>query len=149
MNKQAISIILGSCLVAGIIIFADAPACDAECRAARAGEEVALESQSFEQVDAQTFKSLIESREGVLLDVRTPEEFNQGHLAGAELIDFYERTFQSEIAKLDKGETYYVYCRSGNRSGQTLEMMQSMGFTDVYGLKGGINVWRGAGFPTE
>jgi rhodanese-related sulfurtransferase len=149
MNKQAVSILLGSCIIAGLIIYLDTPKCDAACKAARAGEEVTLAAQSFEQVDAQTFKSLVETREGVLLDVRTPEEFNQGHIAGAELIDFYERSFQSKIAKLDKDATYYVYCRSGNRSGQTIALMKSMGFTDVYGLEGGINVWRGAGFATE
>lgn len=65
------------------------------------------------------------------VDVRTPEEYNQGHIEGALNIDFRQDNFAEEINKLDKGRKYLVYCRSGNRSGQAVEIMRGLGFTDV------------------
>lgn len=67
----------------------------------------------------------------VVIDVRTPQEYADSHVVGAENIDFYEPAFQETIAKLDKNKTYKLYCRSGNRSGQAERMMKSMGFKDV------------------
>jgi len=83
----------------------------------------------------------------VLLDVRTPEEFDAGHLDGAIMIDFYEDDFASRIADLDRDQPYLLYCRSGNRSGQTRLIMEELGFTNVSDVDGGINAWVGAGQP--
>jgi len=83
----------------------------------------------------------------VLLDVRTPEEFDAGHLDGAIMIDFYEDDFASQIADLDRDQPYLLYCRSGNRSGQTRLIMEELGFTNVSDVDGGINAWVGAGQP--
>lgn len=83
----------------------------------------------------------------VVLDVRTPDEFEAGHLEGAVLIDFYEADFQSRIAELDRDVPYLLYCRSGNRSGSTAEIMQDLGFANVADVEGGINSWVGAGHP--
>ena len=66
-----------------------------------------------------------------LLDVRTPEEFAAGHLAGAENIDFYAADFADQIDALDQGEQYVVYCRSGNRSGQATALMAADGIRDA------------------
>lgn len=74
----------------------------------------------------------------VLLDVRTPAEFASGHLTGARNIDFYNPAFVSELRKLDKNASYFVYCRSGSRSGQTLTLMKKEGFAKVTDLTGGI-----------
>lgn len=76
--------------------------------------------------------------EAVLLDVRTPGEFAQGHYVGAQNLDFYSPNFKSELSKLPKDTTYFIYCRSGNRSGQTLQLMKQLGFKKVYNLQGGI-----------
>ena len=65
----------------------------------------------------------------VVLDVRTPEEFSEGHLEGAVLVDFYDADFAEQLAALDPDVPYLVYCRSGNRSGQTLDIMQQLGFS--------------------
>jgi rhodanese-related sulfurtransferase len=73
-----------------------------------------------------------------VLDVRTPEEFAEGHIDGAELIDFYEPTFAERIAQLDRSREYLVYCRSGNRSGQTVELMEELGFGRLWELDGGV-----------
>ncbi len=83
----------------------------------------------------------------VILDVRTPEEFAEGHLEGATMLDFYEADFAAQLAELDPDKPYLLYCRSGNRSGQTLEMMRDLGFTDVADVDGGILAWAGGGHP--
>lgn len=83
----------------------------------------------------------------VVLDVRTPGEFAQGHLANAINVDFQSGYFEEEIAKLDKNATYAVYCRSGNRSGQAVKVMEDLGFTDMYDMNGGVIDWAAAGKP--
>jgi rhodanese-related sulfurtransferase len=83
----------------------------------------------------------------VVLDVRTPEEFAEGHLEGAVLVDFYAADFADQLAALDADVPYLVYCRSGNRSGQALGVMEQLGFTSVVDVDGGIVAWTGAGLP--
>ncbi len=82
----------------------------------------------------------------VVLDVRTPEEFAEGHLDGATLVDFYDPDFADQIAELDPDRPYLLYCRSGSRSGQALDLMAGLGFADVANIDGGIQAWQGAGF---
>ena len=67
----------------------------------------------------------------VILDVRTPAEYKENHLQNAVQIDFKEPDFKEKIQQLDKSKTYKVYCRSGNRSGQAIQLMKSLGFRDV------------------
>jgi rhodanese-related sulfurtransferase len=83
----------------------------------------------------------------VTLDVRTPGEFAEGYIQGARLIDFQSGNFENEIATLDKNATYAVYCRSGNRSGQAVKVMQDAGFTSVFNMNGGVIDWVNAGLP--
>jgi len=85
----------------------------------------------------------------ILLDVRTPEEFNAGHLAGAVNLDFYAATFADDLAGLDRQAPYLLYCRTDNRSGQVRDMMRSLGFVEVHEIDGGINAWVEAGLPVE
>jgi phage shock protein E len=74
----------------------------------------------------------------VVLDVRTPEEIAQGHIPGAINYNFNEPDFKSKISSLDKNKPYLVYCRSGKRSGKTIEMMKDLGFKRLYELKAGF-----------
>jgi rhodanese-related sulfurtransferase len=83
----------------------------------------------------------------VVLDVRTPAEFAEGHLANAINIDFQSGNFEAEISALDKTATYAVYCRSGNRSGQAVKVMADLGFTNLYDMDGGVIDWAAAGKP--
>jgi phage shock protein E len=83
----------------------------------------------------------------VTLDVRTPGEFAEGYIEGARLIDFQSGNFENEIATLDKNATYAVYCRSGNRSGQAVKVMQDAGFANVFNMNGGVIEWVNAGLP--
>ena len=85
-----------------------------------------------------------ESEESVIIDVRTDDEFSTGYIGGAVNIDFYMgNKFISEIDKLDKSKSYFIYCKSGARSGQTCELMKQKGFKKVYNLEGGILGWTG------
>lgn len=81
----------------------------------------------------------------VLLDVRTPAEFAQGHLPGAVNIDVESPDFLQAISGLDQNQAYAVYCRSANRSKVAMNAMQQAGFTQLYDLAGGINAWKSAG----
>lgn len=80
----------------------------------------------------------------VLLDVRTEAEYLQGHIPNAVLIDIYQgQGFVYKVDELDKSKNYYVYCRSGARSGQACNIMNKLGFENAYNLVGGIIEWRG------
>jgi rhodanese-related sulfurtransferase len=83
----------------------------------------------------------------VVLDVRTPEEFAEGHLEGAVLVDFYAEDFTEQLAALDPDVPYVVYCRSGNRSGQTVPVMEELGFSSATDIAGGILAWEDADLP--
>lgn len=84
-----------------------------------------------------------------LVDVRTPGEFAEGHLANASNIDYRGGELQQKAAKLDKKRPVLVYCHSGKRSAASAAELQAMGFTEVYNLKGGIAEWQGAGKPVQ
>ena len=86
-------------------------------------------------------------RDFVVLDVRTPGEFAQGHLEGAVLVDYRSPGFREEVAGLDKTKTYLVYCRTGNRSASALGIMGEFGFHRYYHLGGGIVRWLEEGLP--
>jgi rhodanese-related sulfurtransferase len=69
------------------------------------------------------------SKFAAVIDVRTPEETSLGYLEGAQLFDIQNPTFMDMLSTLDPAADYYVYCRSGNRAGQAIEIMQQSGFT--------------------
>ena len=121
-----------------------------------AGESAAAESDTAEE--AASGIRLVSATEGadiqgsppedlVILDVRTPEEFAEGHLEGAVMVDFYDDDFADQLAKLDPSVPYLLYCRSGNRSGQTAVIMADLGFDNVADVDGGIVAWTEAGLP--
>jgi rhodanese-related sulfurtransferase len=83
----------------------------------------------------------------VILDVRTPDEFKEGHIKNALNIDYRSQDFREKINKLDKNKTYLVYCRSGHRSGESSKIMAELGFKNIYNF-GGIIDWKAAGFMT-
>ncbi len=83
----------------------------------------------------------------VILDVRTPQEFQSGHIQGAINIDFYAPDFPQQLDKLDKSKVYVLYCRSGNRSSKTVPLMKKLGFQTVYEIQGGIKAWSARGLP--
>jgi rhodanese-related sulfurtransferase len=104
-------------------------------------------SPSATDLSVSEFTGKVAEQGIVTLDVRTPGEFNEGHIEGAQLIDFQSGNFENEIAALDKSKTYAVYCRSGNRSGQAVKVMREAGFNNLYNLNGGVIDWANAGLP--
>lgn len=100
-------------------------------------------------VDATQFHDLIESKKGLILDVRTPEETATGILVGAQKIDFFGNNFELQVDKLDKRIPVFLYCASGNRSGQAMLLMEQKGFKEVYNLAGGIGTWENKGYPCQ
>ena len=78
----------------------------------------------------------------VILDVRTEEEIENGMIENAKHIDIYMgQGFIDEVEKLDKSKNYYIYCRSGGRSGQACQILDSLGFNNTYNLLGGYTAW--------
>lgn len=95
------------------------------------------------------FKEKFQEEQGVVIDVRTQEEYEEGHLVKTDkLLDFTNGEFQDSLSDMDKDKTYYLYCRTGNRSGQAARMMKSQGFENVYNV-GGFEDLANAGFEAE
>ncbi|GAA0740749.1 MULTISPECIES: rhodanese-like domain-containing protein [Flavobacteriaceae] len=89
-------------------------------------------------------KQLSADTNAVVLDVRTQDEVDEGIIPNAVHIDIYGgQEFISKVEELDKTKNYYVYCRSGNRSGQACAIMNQLGFDNAYNLVGGITEWEG------
>lgn len=107
-------------------------------------------AQGGKNLECNDFYTAIKNNKRIqLVDVRTPGEFNAGHLDQAENIDFLDRKFSEEIKSLDKNKPTYVYCKSGNRSGRAMNAMLNAGFTKVYNLNGGYMAWEAAKLPTS
>jgi rhodanese-related sulfurtransferase len=108
------------------------------------------QSQNITLLDVNQFEShLHDKTDKIVLDVRTPDEYAAGHIAGAQLLDYYRSDFKTQVAKLDKNKPVYVYCASGGRSSSAAKILAQTGFTRVYDLRGGINAWRKAGKPVQ
>jgi phage shock protein E len=104
-------------------------------------------NEATKKVDPVEFSEVIAQPGVIILDVRTPEEFNSGHIANAININVADSNFSSEVSKLDKNATVAVYCRSANRSAVATNEMAELGFTDMYDMQGGIIDWEAAGGP--
>lgn len=103
------------------------------------------------EVTVNQARELIQQRardaEFVILDVRTPEEFAQGHLSGAVNVNLMGPDFERRLGALDKAKIYLVYCRTGNRSAKAIQIMGWLGFRSVYHMFEGIVGWQKKGFP--
>ncbi|MDG1761730.1 MAG: rhodanese-like domain-containing protein [Flavobacteriaceae bacterium] len=85
-----------------------------------------------------------ETEQSIIIDVRTPEEYNSGHLENAQLLNIREpQEFMNGLAALDSTKTYFIYCRSGARSAQACQLFKHHGISDCYNLLGGILEWKG------
>ena len=102
---------------------------------------------AFGLVTPEQAATLAADEDVTVIDVRTPEEFAEGHLDGAVLVDFGSPGFANEVAQLDPSLPYLVYCRSGNRSGQAVAAMQQVGFEQLWDMDGGVIAWTSAGLP--
>ncbi|MDA0783598.1 MAG: thioredoxin domain-containing protein [Bacteroidetes bacterium] len=112
------------------------------CGTGEAHKSVSLGPQEF-------VKQLATEGERILLDVRTPGEFGERHLAGALNIDYNGADYNSRIGNLDKTQPVYVYCLSGGRSAAAAQTLTEIGFTKVYEMNGGISRWIAENHPVE
>ena len=107
-------------------------------------------SNVAKDVNVDEFETLLNKREenqAQLIDVRTPPEIGQGNIEGAVFFNIKEKGFEKSLESLDKSKPVLVYCKSGGRSGKAMEIMQEMGFMEVYNLEGGITAWNDAEKP--
>ncbi|MBT8369913.1 MAG: rhodanese-like domain-containing protein [Deltaproteobacteria bacterium] len=107
--------------------------------------------QQFTTVSPKEASALIEKHKGdadfVILDIRTPREYQSGHIENSIMIDYYSKTYVTEVSRLDKGKTYLVHCRSGNRSSRSMGLFKKLKFKKIYHLSSGINGWKSEGLP--
>lgn len=103
---------------------------------------VSVTKTKSELLTVTSFAKKIENKSVQLLDVRTPEEFNNGAIGNAKNIDYYAASFKEQLLHLDKNMPVAIYCKSGGRSGRTAKILMSLGFKEVYDLKGGYLNWK-------
>lgn len=100
-------------------------------------------------ITADEFEKRIGASEVQLIDVRTPQEFAERHIAGAENIDINGNSFESDLENFDKSKPVYFYCLSGSRSAAAAKIAAAKGFKEIYNLKGGILSWINSGKEIE
>ena len=108
---------------------------------------VSIPPRVMDVKDFQLIK-LLEENPGVLLDVRTPEEINNGHLKDASFIDFYDEDFELKASWIKKNQPIYIYCHGGGRSSKAAGKLLDLGFKEVYNLLGGYSNWIDQKLPT-
>lgn len=104
-------------------------------------------TNSVQKITVEAFNDLLSSEQNLqLLDVRTPEEFSQGHIKGAENQNLHDENFINNVQHLDKSKSVYVYCRVGGRSAKAAEILKNNGFEKIYDISGGIVKWTENGY---
>ena len=96
-------------------------------------------------INVEQFSKLVEAKKGLVLDVRTPEEWAEGVIADATKIDYWGDGFAEKVDKLDKNEPVLIYCKKGGRSASAADVLVEKGFKKIFNLDGGISAWIDAG----
>lgn len=131
-------------LIGALILLVIGIGCNRHANETSLQPNQSAEKSSPQLVDVTEAKRLIAARQVTILDVRTPDEFSAGHIAGAKNLNFYDGDFQSKLQQLDKSQPYLVHCASGRRSAQAGAVMNRLGFKSVYDLAGGMKAWEQA-----
>lgn len=104
----------------------------------------------FKDLSVEQFKMKIDSLpQAVIIDLRTIDEVKGGIISSAIVLDYFAIDFENSVAKLDKNKTYLLYCAGGGRSGETKELMEKLGFRQVYNLESGFNGWKKQKMPVS
>ena len=112
-------------------------------------EDEPSKKASVQKIDVDQFDQKRQEKDAVVLDVRTPKEYAEGHVPGAVNLDVHDPKFDQKVADLDKAKTYLVHCASGVRSGAATKKMAGMGFTNLFDFHGGFHAWQNAHKPVE
>ena len=144
--KNLMMLMLSVSLVTGIVLTGGCVVSEIETPSQPASTQI------IENITPQEAFSLIQDNRNnpdfVIIDVRTPEEFAEEYIENAINIDYYSETFRDELNQLDKNQTYLIYCRSGSRSGNALDIMAELNFMEVNNILDGIIGWKAEGLPT-
>lgn len=119
-------------------------------QACKSQEEVDNQNIAEEISVSQAFELIQNNQDNenfMILDVRTPQEYQEEHLEDAINIDYYSENFQDRLSELDKNKIFLVYCQSGSRSTNAVTIMINLGFVELYNMLGGIAAWISAGYP--
>lgn len=108
--------------------------------------QLASFAQTYNNVSATDFKALIEKKNGIIADIRTPGEFERGHIAGATLYNSQDPNIGNLLLAIPKNKPVYLYCYSGARSRQIATFLANNGYTQVYNLQRGLIDWNGMGY---
>lgn len=109
----------------------------------------AANTPQHEVITAQQAQQLLQENSLQILDIRTAEEFANGHLTGAQNLDFYASDFTQQLQTRDPKQPYLLYCASGRRSAEAHRQMQALGFEQVYDIQGGYQAWTATGLPVQ
>lgn len=146
--KTPVRFLAMSTLAVGLVLPATLTGCSSDPTAGATGAGPAAEQQvGAGRVGVEEFATIVAAPGVQIIDVRTPEEYAEGHLAGAVNIPVQGADFSERIARLDPTVTYAVYCRSGNRSKPAVAAMKDAGITTIYELSSGTKGWAAAGQP--
>lgn len=129
--------ILGIALLTGVLFLSSCASQSSNIEGKKAKQEEIL--STLDNVSEVNLKN----KKNILLDVRTPEEFAEGHVPGAINIDVKNSSFEKEIQKLDPKKNYYIYCKSGVRAKLATEKMQEKGFKNAKNFKDGMSTYQG------
>lgn len=106
-------------------------------------------TQNLELITTEEMEELLNLEDVQLVDVRTPSEYNEGHVPNAQNINFYDENFDEQIETLDKSKPIIVYCKSGGRSAKCASKLIEKGFEKIYDLEGGFSHWKFKGLTVE
>ena len=104
---------------------------------------------AVKQIDLQQFDQMRTQKDTVVLDVRTAQEYKQGHVPGSVNIDINDPQFHKKVDELDKSKTYLLHCARGVRSARAAKMMSPMGFDHLFDFHGGFEEWKKSGKSVE
>lgn len=123
-------------------------ACSAAQTEAKTNSSEAAQRLQVKHVDAQGAQALLLANpDAVVLDVRTPKEIEDGHIQGAVFADFLGGNFKENVSRLDKSAPYIIHCKGGGRSTKALSILETMGFTNITHMDGGLDGWKRADLP--
>jgi rhodanese-related sulfurtransferase len=109
--------------------------------------------KEFEEIEPKEAFTILEKNKDnpdfVILDVRTPEEYDEGHIEDANLLNVKSRDFENELEKMDKNKKYFVYCKAGVRGCKAVELMEKHGYGEVHNIAGGIDKWKAKRLPVN
>ena len=106
-------------------------------------------SQELKHIDSKTFSTLIAIGDGIVLDVRTPQEYSRGHIENSTLISTSDPKFVEKVSLLQKEKPIYIYCLTGSRSRAVANYLARNGYTKLYNLNLGLMEWQQYGYPLK